>query len=107
MTACPPTMRNLTPFSLKMLNSSSKSEFIASGGAAPLCIDRHLPGRVEDRLRTQALPVLDVERAVHPGNTSVPFRHEFRPRFFRSGIHGPIVLPTWASAAGVGTPSKS
>src|SRR5664279_498939 len=100
-------MRYLTPFSLKMLNSSSKSQFIASAGAATMCIDRHLPRRVEDGLRTQALPVLDVERAVHPGNSSVPFHHEYRPRLFRRGVHGPIVLPTWASAAGVGTPSKS
>jgi hypothetical protein len=53
-----------------MLNSSSKSEFIASAGAAPMCIDRHLPRRFEDRRRTQALPVLDVERPVHPETRS-------------------------------------
>src|SRR5450759_2432812 len=81
------TMRYLTPVSLKMPNSSSKSEFIASAGAAPMCIDRHLPRRVEDRLRTQALPVLDVERAVHPGNAPVPFHHEYRPRLFRSSVY--------------------
>src|ERR1039457_1458892 len=76
ITACPPTMRYLTPFSLKMLNSSSKSEFIASSGAAPMCIDRHLPRRLEDRLCTQALPVLDVEGPVHPGNSPVSFHRE-------------------------------
>jgi hypothetical protein len=88
-------MRYLKLFSLKMLNSSSKSEFIASAGAAPMCIDRHLPRRLEDRLRTQALPVLDVERTVHPGNSPVPFHHEYRSRLFRSSVHHSIVLPEW------------
>jgi len=83
----------LTPFSLKMLNSSSKSEFIASAGAAPMRIHRHLPRRREDRLRTQALPILDVERSVHPGNSPVPFHLEYRSRLFRGSVHHSIVLP--------------
>src|ERR1035437_7957950 len=95
ITAWPPTMRYLTPFSLKMLNSSSKPEFIASVGAVPMCIDRHLPRRREDRLRTQALPILDVERPVHPGNSPVSFHHEYRSRLFRSSVHQSIVLPEW------------
>src|ERR1035438_4496715 len=86
-------MRYLTPFSLKMLNSSSKSEFIASAGAAPMCLDRHLPRRVEDGLRTQALPVLDVEPPVHFGNSPVPFHQEYRSRLFRSSVHHSSVPP--------------
>ena len=89
----PPKMRYLTPFSLKMLSSSSKPEFIASAGAAPMCIDRHVPRRVEDRLRTQALPVLNVERLVHRGNSPVPFHHECGSRPFRSTVHHSIVRP--------------
>jgi hypothetical protein len=60
-----------------------------------MCIDRHLPRRFEDRRRTQALPVLDVERSVHPGNPPVPFHHEYRSRLFRSSVHHSIVLPEW------------
>jgi hypothetical protein len=78
---------------LKMLKSSSKSEFINFAGATPMCIDRHLPGRLEDRLRTQALPVLDVERPVHFGNSPVPFHHEDRLRLFRASVHHLILPP--------------
>ena len=63
-----------------MCRLPSKSEFIASAGAAPMCLHRHLPRRLEDRIHTQALPVLDVERPVHPGNSPVPFHHECRAR---------------------------
>ena len=84
-------MRYLTLFSLKMLKSSSKSEFIALAGATPMRIDRHLPRGLEDRIRTQALPVLYVERPVHFGNPAVSLHHEYRPRLFRTSIHKVIV----------------
>src|ERR1035437_3609628 len=52
-----------------------------------------LSRRLEDRLRTQALPILDVERTVHPGNAPVPFHLEYRSRLFRGSAHHSIVLP--------------
>ena len=86
MSACPPTIRYLTLFSVKMLNRSSKLEFVAGVG-----IDHHLPRCLEDRFRPQTLPVLDVERTVHLGEAPIPLHDEIGLRSRRDLVHGTIV----------------
>jgi hypothetical protein len=65
ITAYPPTMRYLTSLALKILNSSSKSEFMRTAGRERVCVDGHLPGSLEYCRGAEALPVSYVEGAVH------------------------------------------
>src|SRR5258708_31697189 len=91
MTACPPTIRYLTLFSVKMLNSSSKLEFIAAA-VAGMGLDHHLPRCFEDRLRPKTLPVFDVERTVHFGEPPIPL-HDERGLWSRRGLVHRTILP--------------
>ena len=81
----------LAPFSLKMLNSSSKSEFIDAAAACRMYVHHHLPGGLEDGFRSKPLPVLDIEGPVHLGNAPVSFHHECRLRLIRFSDHAFIV----------------
>jgi hypothetical protein len=78
-------------FSLKMLQSSLYWEFIPFAGATPICIDRHLPRRFEHRLRTEALPLLDVERVVHFGIRPYRSITNTGRGFSQTHVHGSLV----------------
>ena len=63
MTAKPPTIKYLTPCSLKVLNSSLNSG-VANSIFLRVEVDQ-FKRRVDDRIGALSLPKLDVERAIH------------------------------------------
>ena len=63
--------RDLTLASLKRLNSSLHTEIFVW-----VCLDHELPGGFEDCIGAEALPVGDVEGAVHVGEAAVAFHDE-------------------------------
>jgi hypothetical protein len=63
--------------SLKILNSSSKSEFIETTGPPRVCVHYHLPGSFEYRRRTESLPIGDVEGTIHVRQPAIAFHREY------------------------------
>jgi hypothetical protein len=60
-----PRMRCLTLAALKAFNSSSNSEILKASTRPYMGVHYHLPRSLEDRGRSEPLPVLDIEGAVH------------------------------------------
>ena len=88
----PPTTRYLTAPSLKAFNSSSKSEFIGPARALGMRVNHHTPSRLQDRRGTKALPVFDVEGAVHIRKTTVAFHDKRLARRCCRRVHF-FILP--------------
>ena len=80
MTAWPPTTRYLTAYFAKAANRSLKCQGLSAIGASRVCLQNHLPGRVEDRLRTLALPVSNVKRTPGFGDRHKSCHHKRRIR---------------------------
>jgi hypothetical protein len=78
MTAWPPTIMYLTALALKSFNRSSKSEVICAARLLGMDVNRHLPGSLKNRVRTETLPVFDVKRPVQIGQLAVAFHREIR-----------------------------
>jgi hypothetical protein len=68
--------RSACAISMKMLNSSPKSECIGAAGTLRMGIHYHLPGSLKYRRRSETLPVLDVELAVELAHAPVAFHHK-------------------------------